>query len=97
LLLILWQNKLLTNYLVTSTVGHVSENEHNSNWDTQKVKQTYYSLLDSVVGEISARFGGSSLDLLQSIEALLPSSKGFMKLAAIKPLAEISCSYKQNH
>jgi len=83
-------SKLLANFLVTSTLGatgSTNDNTGNSNWDIQK--QAYFALLDSVAGEMTARFEGSSLALLQAIEALLPSSKSFMKLAAVKPLADL--------
>ena len=37
----------------------------------------------------SARFGESNVALLQSVEALLPASKVFMQLEAVKPLADL--------
>jgi len=58
-----------------------------SNWDVQK--QAYFSILDSVVGEMTARFGGSNLALLEAVESLLSSSKAFMQPAAVKPLADL--------
>ena len=84
-------SKLLANFLVTSTLGvgatgSTNDNTGNSNWDIQK--QAYFALLDSVAGDMTARFEGS-LALLQAIEALLPASKAFMKLAAVKPLADL--------
>jgi len=66
------QSRLLTNYLVNTTLGQSSATDNRSNWDIHK--KAYFTLLDSVVVEMSARFEGSNLDLLQSVEAMLPSS-----------------------
>ena len=87
------QNRFLTNYVITSTLGHSHTTEtdntsrHTSTWDG--TKRAYFSLLDSVAGELSARFGESNVALLQSVEALLPASEVFMQLEAIKPVADL--------
>ena len=39
------------------------------------------------MGEMTARFRGSNLTLLEAVESLLPSSKAFMQPAVVKPLA----------
>ena len=52
-----------------------------SNWDVQK--QAYFSILDSVVGEMAASFWGSNLALLEVVGSLLQSSKAFMQPADV--------------
>ena len=73
--------------MVNKTLGQSSATDNRSNWDIHK--QAYFTQLDSVVGEMAARFEGSNLDLLQSVEALLPSSKVFMQLEAVRPLDDL--------
>ena len=55
-----------------------------SNWDVQK--QAYVSILDSVVGEMTASVRGinTNMALLEAVESFLPSS--FMQPEAVKPL-----------
>ena len=87
------QNRFLTNYIISSTLGQRQTTDIDntsrptSTWDG--TKQAYFSLLYSVAGELSARFGKSNVALLQSVEALLPASKVFMQLEAVKPLADL--------
>jgi len=53
------------------------------------IKQVYFSILDSVVGDMTARFRGINLALLGAVESLMTSSKAFMQPAAVKPLADL--------
>jgi len=62
----------LTTLLILGIFGNGSV----SNWDVQK--QAYFSILHSVVGEMTASFWGSNLALLKAVESLLPSSKAFI-------------------
>jgi len=48
---------------LTALLGLVLGNGSVSNWDVQK--QAYFSVLDSVVGEMTASFWGSNLALLE--------------------------------
>ena len=58
-----------------------------SNWDVQK--QAYFSILDSLVGEMTASFWGSNLALLEVVGSLFAIlSKAFMQPADVKPLAD---------
>ena len=57
--------------------------------DFRGERQTYFSLLHGVTGEIGARFGETNLALFQSVEALLPSSEEFLKSQSVKPLIEL--------
>ena len=50
--------------------------------------QAYFSILDSLVGEMTASFWGSNLALLEVVGSLLPSSKAFMQPADVKLLAD---------
>jgi hypothetical protein len=71
---------------VTSTLGQ-SDDKKSSLWNQER--QAYFSLIDSVTGEIGSRFGEANIALFQSISALQPSSPLFLDENAIKPLAEL--------
>jgi len=84
----LTQSKLLQGFLVSTILGQQgSALSSASQWDEER--QTCFSLLDGVTGEIGARFGETNLALFQSVEALLPSSEEFLKSQSVKPLVEL--------
>ena len=83
------QSKLLAGTLITSTLGQSGNTNKTSQWNQER--QAYFGLIDSLTGEISARFGEANIALFQSITSLQPSSPIFLTDDARKPLQQIFC------
>ncbi|KAJ4926893.1 hypothetical protein JOQ06_014637 [Pogonophryne albipinna] len=76
----------LRDYVVDTTVGHRPEGLG----EKTECKILYFSTLDSVVGEMTARFGERNSKLVEALCTLHPGSEYFLDANKVRPLLDLT-------
>ncbi len=79
-------SKKLEHYSVEETVGqHVR-------CDDTELRRLYFSAVDAVSGEMTARFGECNGKLIQALTALDPAGESFLDKTKLKPLLDLTAA-----
>ncbi|MGH0161481.1 UNVERIFIED_CONTAM: hypothetical protein FKN15_047137 [Acipenser sinensis] len=73
----------LKEHVVETTVGQQEEGNE------RECKRVFFSTLDAVLGEMSARFNERNSQLVETLCALHPESETFMDVEKVKPLLDL--------
>uniref|UniRef100_A0A3B1J476 DUF4371 domain-containing protein n=1 Tax=Astyanax mexicanus TaxID=7994 RepID=A0A3B1J476_ASTMX len=74
----------LQQYVVEGSLGQHEDNNE------QECKRLYFSTIDSVLGEMDARFNERNSQLMDGLSALDPGSPNFMDVGKVKPLLDLT-------
>lgn len=74
----------LREYVVEETLGHQEE------FNEQEGKQLFFAIIDSVLGEMAARFSETNQKYTIALKALDPASEDFLNTQKLKPLLDLS-------
>ncbi|KAJ4930565.1 hypothetical protein JOQ06_024874 [Pogonophryne albipinna] len=78
-------NPTMDGYVVEGTTGHGDD-------DKTELQRLYYSMIDSVLGEMDQRFSERNSQLAKSLAALNPESDTFLDAKAVKHIMDLSGS-----
>jgi hypothetical protein len=73
----------LKEYVVETTMGQQEED------NDRECKRLFFSILDAVLGEMSARFNKRNSHLIEALCALHPENETFMDVEKVKPLLDL--------
>ncbi|CAJ1057873.1 uncharacterized protein LOC128440739 [Xyrichtys novacula] len=76
----------LKDFVVETPFGH----RHKEVGEKTECKRLYFSTLDAVVGEMTARFNERNSQLVQALCAVHPESEHFMDVNKVKPLLDLT-------